>query len=143
MKRWIQISIFLVVFVLLFQRKVCRIDSDIVCEDHFVKMKPFLDDIRKKAEKISVQPGRDISRRIKKSAGITGRSSVYTRIIRDQTNRLFIVVHMGGGFLGHQGYIYSEEPNVLIANIEGMPLEESNTILQIRDQWWSYDSTED
>ena len=143
MKIWINIAIVLVVFVLFFQLNSCWSNPDIVSEEHFVRVKPLLDDIAKKAKNIPIKTGHTISRNIKKSRGVPGRSTVRTRIIRDDQNRTFIIFNMGGGLLGQQGYIYSEDSNISISNVEGMPLEESYVIQKIQDQWWSYDSTED
>ena len=143
MKVWLRVAVFFAVVLLLSLRMACGSNPDIVGEEHFVRMKPLLDDIRKKAEQLPVKPGKKIDRYITKSRSILGRSRVHTRVIRDDKNRIFIIFDMGGGFLGRQGYIYSEEPNVLISSVDGMPLEESNTFYQLRNRWWSYDGDED
>lgn len=116
---------------------------DIVGPEHFHRVQPLLYDILEQAQYIPIKTNQKIQTRIKKGKGIRGRSSLNTRIIRDDQNRFFVVFDMGGGLLGHQGYIYSKDPNVLISNVSGIPIEESHIIRKIRDHWWSYDSTED
>lgn len=142
MKSWTPIALLVVLF-LAFQLNSCLSNPDLVSEDHFVRMKPLIDDIAKQAKMIPLKTGQRTSTRIKKGKGISGRSSVRVEMIRDHQNRLFIIFDMGGGFLGNQGYIYAEEPVPSIYDVDGMPLEESYAIYKIRDQWWIYDSKED
>ena len=133
------VAIGFVLLVLLFNLP----DSEHVGPKHFIKVQPKLQDILNQAQHFTVEPGTRIGTRMDKGKLIRVRSSVDAFLIRNEDGRYFVIVDLGGGFLGTQGYIYSEAPNVNITNIAHMPLEESYHLAQLNDHWWSYDGKED
>jgi len=63
-------------------------------------------------------------------------------VIRDADGRLFLEVDRGGGHLGIQGYIYSDDPDVDVSKHPAFG-RESYEYKHVGAHWWSYDSTED
>ena len=64
-------------------------------------------------------------------------------VTKTTINTLLLHVDRGGGHLGNQGYLYSEDPDINAAKAYGYSGLEGYETSRITNHWWAYDSTED
>ena len=102
-----------------------------------------LNTIAQQAHGLPLQPGDTMAVQLTAAGTLEVGSYSPIMVRRDGESRLFITVDTGGGHLGNQGYIYSEDKDFNVVGAEGFPLVESYEYKRLNDHWWSYDSVED
>ena len=141
MRTFWKIIMFICVLLLgAFCHQVLQPDPNIVGQEHFLAKKSTLETIKEQVQTIPIQPGKTISARSKQISLPNRVRDVH--VICDDHNRLFFVFSMGGGFLGNQGYIYTEH-NITGTQVSGLPDVESYIFKKVDKHWWSYDGKYD
>jgi hypothetical protein len=109
---------------------------------NYMFVKHDLHRVTQQARGLSLGPGESVGIEVRDGKLVPVK---YARIraVRHADGRLFVRFYRGGGHIGSQGYIYSEDPEFWVADADGFPLAESNEYKRLNSNWWSYDSTED
>ena len=94
------------------------------------------------ARALPIEPGQRVALQVSNGKLIPA-AIARTRAWRNADGRLFVTFDRGGGHLGSQGYIYSEDADFTVAGADGFPLAESYEYKRMNGNWWSYDSVED
>ena len=110
---------------------------------NFIALTPMLDDIVEAAEKATLQPGQSMVASLEGDTLVARDFFGDVQVLKTSSGSLIIKVDRGGGHLGSQGYLYSEDTEINAAEAFGYADREGYTTSRISLGWWSYDSTED
>ena len=110
---------------------------------NFVTIYPSLDNIVDAAEKAPLQPGQGMIGNLEGDALVPHEFFGNVEVFKTPSGSIMIKVDRGGGHLGNQGYLYSEDRNMNAAEAFGYTEMEGYATSRMSLRWWSYDSTED
>lgn len=110
---------------------------------NFFNVMHHLDDIVSAAERAPLQPGERIIANLEGENLVGHEYYGDITVIKVPSGSIIIKVDRGGGHLGNQGYLYSENLEINAAEAFGYADMEGYATSRMSLHWWSYDSTED
>ena len=110
---------------------------------NFVTIYPTLDDIVEAAERAPLQPGEGMTANLEGDTLVAHEFFGNVAVFKTPSGSIVVKVDRGGGHLGNQGYLYSEDINTNAAEAFGYDQREGYDTSRMSLRWWSYDSTED
>ena len=110
---------------------------------NFLTVTPTLDSIVEAAEKAPLQPGQSMMGNVEGDTLVAHEFFGNVEAVKTPSGSILVKVDRGGGHLGNQGYLYSEDTNINAAEAFGYTEMEGYETSRMSLHWWSYDSTED
>ena len=110
---------------------------------NFLTVTDVLDDIVKAAEKAPLKPGQRMIANLEGDTLVAHEFYGDVEVFKTPSGSIILKVNRGGGHLGNQGYLYSEDTEINAAEAFGYADREGYATSRMSLRWWSYDSTED
>ena len=110
---------------------------------NFVAIYPTLSDIVQAAEKAPLEPGQGMVANLEEDTLVPHEIFGNVEVLKTPSGSIMIKIDRGGGHLGNQGYLYSEDRNINAPEAFGYTDIEGYATSRMSLRWWSYDSTED
>ena len=110
---------------------------------NFLTVTHTLDDIVEAAEKVPLQPGQSMMGNLEGDTLVAHEFFGNVQVLKTPSGSILVKVDRGGGHLGNQGYLYSEDTSINAAEAFGYTEMEGYATSRMSLRWWSYDSTED
>ena len=110
---------------------------------NFLTVTQMLDDIVEAAEKAPLLPGQRMIANLEGDTLVAHELFGDVEVFKTASGSIIVKVDRGGGHLGNQGYLYSEDTNINAAKAFGYADREGYATSRMSLHWWSYDSTED
>ena len=110
---------------------------------NFLTVTHTLDDIVEAAEKAPLQPGQSMMGNLEGDTLVAHEFFGNVEVFKTPSGSILVKVDRGGGHLGNQGYLYSEDTSINAAEAFGYSELEGYATSRMSLRWWSYDSTED
>ena len=110
---------------------------------NFLTVTHTLDDIVEAAEKAPLQPGQGMVGNLEGDTLVAHEFFGNVEVLKTPSGSILVKVDRGGGHLGNQGYLYSEDASINAAEAFGYTEMEGYATSRMSLRWWSYDSTED
>ena len=110
---------------------------------NFLTVTHTLDDIVEAAEKAPLQPGQGMVGNLEGGTLVAHEFFGNVEVLKTPSGSILVKVDRGGGHLGNQGYLYSEDTSINAAEAFGYSELEGYATSRMSLRWWSYDSTED
>lgn len=110
---------------------------------NFLTVMNYLDDIVAVAESDPLQPGERMIAHLEGDTLVSHECRGDVELIKIPSGSIIIKVDRGGGHLGTQGYLYSEDTEINATEAFGYADRESYVTSRMSLRWWSYASTED
>ena len=110
---------------------------------NFLTVMNYLDDIVAVAESDPLQPGERMIAHLEGDTLVSHECRGDVELIKIPSGSIIIKVDRGGGHLGTQGYLYSEDTEINATEAFGYADRQSYVTSRMSLHWWSHASTED
>ena len=110
---------------------------------NFLTVTHVLDEIVEAAERVPLRPGQRMIANLEGDTLVAHEFFGDVEVFKTPSGSIIVKVNRGGGHLGNQGYLYSEDTDINAAEAFGYADQEGYATSRMSLRWWSYDSTED
>ena len=110
---------------------------------NFLTVTHVLDEIVEAAERAPLRPGQRMIANLEGDTLVAHEFFGDVEVFKTPSGSIIVKVNRGGGHLGNQGYLYSEDTDINAAEAFGYADQEGYATSRMSLRWWSYDSTED